>query len=377
MRNMQHRKLGRTGLEVSALGFGSMRLPMNEGQVDVESALKVLNKAFDLGINLVDTAVGYCNQQSEMTLGKALKGRREGIVLSTKNPYKGTSGAEWRALLDQSLRRLDVKWIDLYNFHGLTLEQYTNWLGNPNSPIEEARKAKEEGLVRFLGLSCHDNPQNMMKLMDTGLFSSIILQYNILDRVNEDAMAYANAKGLGVIVMGPVGGGRLAAPSEVIRQMIPGKVKGTAELALRFVLSNPNISSALSGMSTLDMVTENARTASLLEPLSEEERRRMNEALEEKKRLAELFCTGCGYCMPCPNGVDIPANFELMNYYRVYGLVDYAKGGYRELGERVKEGAKVPAWAAACKECNECEPKCPRGLKIREQLKETHKTLST
>lgn len=376
MRNMQYRKLGKTGVEVSALGFGAMRLPMNEGQVDVESALQVLNKAFDLGINLVDTAVGYCNQQSEIAVGKALKGRRGEIVLSTKNPYKGTSGAEWRALLDQSLKRLDVKWIDLYNFHGLTLEQYTNWLGNPASPIEEARRAKEEGLVRFLGLSCHDKPQNMMKLIDTGLFSSIILQYNILDRVNEEALAYANAKGLGVVVMGPVGGGRLAAPSDVIRRMIPSKVTSTAELALRFVLSNPHVSSALSGMSTLEMVEQNARTASLREPLSGEERREMDEALEEKKRLAELFCTGCGYCMPCPNGVDIPANFELMNYHRIYGLVDYAKDGYRELGERMKEGVKVPAWAAACKECNECEPKCPRGLKIREQLKETHETLS-
>jgi len=376
VRYMQYRKLGKTGLKVSALGFGSMRLPMNNGQVDVESALNVLNKAFDMGVNLVDTAVGYCNQQSEITVGKSLRGRREGITLSTKNPYKGTSGKEWRALLDQSLKRLEIKWIDIYNFHGLTLEQYTNWMGVTDSPIEEALKAKKEGLVRYLGLSCHDTPQNMIKLIDTDLFSSIILQYNILDRVNEDAIAHANSKGLGVIIMGPVGGGRLAAPSEVIRQMIPGKIKSTAELALRFVLSNTHVSSALSGMSTMNMVTDNVRVASLLEPFSSDEMKAMREALEEKRRLSELFCTGCGYCMPCPNGVDIPGNFELMNYYRVYGLVDYSKDEYRKLGDRMKDDVKVPAWAAACKECNECEPKCPRGIKIKEQLKEMHKTLA-
>jgi predicted aldo/keto reductase-like oxidoreductase len=376
MQDMQYRNLGNTGLKVSALGFGSMRLPMIDGQVDLEKALEVLNKAFDVGINFIDTAVGYCNQQSEITVGKAIRGRRGDVVLSTKNPYKGPSGQEWRALLDQSLKRLEVDYIDLYNFHSLTLEQYQNWIGLPRSPIEEALKAKDEGLVRYLGLSCHDKPGNMIKLLDTGIFNSIILQYNILDRVNEGVIEYANKKGIGVVVMGPVGGGRLAAPSDVILKMIQGKVRSTAELALRFVLSNPFVSSALSGMNTVKMVEENAATASLMEPLSKEEREKINEALEEKKRLADLFCTGCGYCMPCPNGVDIPANFELMNYYRIYGLVDYAREGYKRLGEREINGKKTPAWAEACKECGECEPKCPRKIEIRAQLKSVRKALS-
>jgi hypothetical protein len=373
---MQYRRLGRTGLKVSILGFGGMRLPMDDGQVKTDKALRVISKALERGVNLVDTAVGYCSQQSEITVGKALKGRREEVVLSTKNPYKGPSGKEWRALLDQSLGRLDVKWLDLYNFHGLTFEQYNNWAGVRDSPIEEAQRAKEEGLVRYLGLSSHDTPQNMIKLLDTGLFSSIILQYNILDRVNEDVMAYAHSKGLGVIVMGPVGGGRLAAPSHAIRKMLSGKVKSTADLALRFVFSNPYVSSALSGMNSVRMVEANVRTASLKEPLTRNEMKRISGALEEKKRLAELFCTGCGYCMPCPHGVDIPANFELMNYNRVYGLADYARNEYQELGKRMKEDQKAPAWAAACEECGECEPKCPREIKIRAQLKETHKALN-
>ncbi|MBO3804219.1 MAG: aldo/keto reductase [Candidatus Brockarchaeota archaeon] len=372
---MRYKNLGRTGLKVSVLGFGSMRLPMIDGQVDVGKALEVLNKAFDSGINFVDTAVGYCNQQSETTVGKAVKGRRGEIVISTKNPYKGPSGQEWRAILDQSLNRLGVDYIDLYNFHGLTLEQYQNWVGLPRSPIEEALKAKDEGVVRYLGLSCHDKPVNMIKLLDTGIFSSIILQYNILDRVNEGVMEYANSKGIGVVVMGPVGGGRLAAPSDAMMRMIQSKVSSTAELALRFVLSNPSVSSALSGMSTVKMVEENAATASLAEPLSKEEREKISAALEEKKRLADLFCTGCGYCMPCPNGVDIPANFELMNYYRIYGLAEYAREGYKRLGEREKDGKKVPAWAGACKECGECEPRCPRKIEIRAQLKSVRKEL--
>jgi predicted aldo/keto reductase-like oxidoreductase len=171
--------------------------------------------------------------------------------------------------------------------------------------------------------------------------------------------------------MGPVGGGRLAAPGSQLRGMIDKPVASTAELALRFVLSNKGISSALSGMGSIEMVEENVATASLQTPLTPSERKQIIEALREKKRLSDLYCTGCGYCMPCPNGIDIPRNFELVNYLRLYGLEEYTKQQYRQLGEKKVEGEIVPAWAEACIECGECEEKCPQNIEIRKQLNET------
>lgn len=373
---MQYRTLGNTGLKVSALGFGAMRLPMEEGHVETKEALDIIHRAFELGVNLIDSAVGYCDQESEITVGKALKGWRDGIVVSTKNHYKGDDPKKWRAFLDQSLSRLDVDYIDIYNFHGFKLELFQRWKKLAHSPIDEMKKAKEEGLIKHIGFSCHDTPANMIKLLDTGLFESMILQYNLLNTINEKVIAHAKANGIGIIVMGPVGGGRLAAPSQSLMKMIEKPVASTAELALRFVLSNPNVSAALSGMNTIQMSEENVATASIEKPLSPEERKQILAALEEKKKLADLYCTGCGYCMPCPNGVDIPSNFQLMNYYHLYDLKEYARKQYARLGQRMVEGEPKPAWADACQECGECEEKCPQNIEIRKQLKETHEALS-
>ena len=175
--------------------------------------------------------------------------------------------------------------------------------------------------------------------------------------------------------MGPIGGGRLVAESGQIQNLIPGGSKSSPEVALRFVLSNPNVTIALSGMNSIEMVDENVATASRTEPLSAEERQRVLEMLEENQRLADLYCTGCNYCMPCENGVDIPENFRLMNYHRVYGLTEIARERYARLGERKVDDEPAPAWANACIECGECEPKCPQDIPIREQLKEVRETL--
>lgn len=158
--------------------------------------------------------------------------------------------------------------------------------------------------------------------------------------------------------------------------MVPGGVKSTPEIALRFVLSNPNVNVALSGMSELRQVEENVTTASREESLSKDELTQIRAALDENERLAELYCTGCGYCMPCPNGVDIPENFRLMNYHRIYGLTEYAQQRYAQLGQRRNpQGEIQPAWAAACVECGECEGKCPQNIPISEQLKEVDQAL--
>jgi predicted aldo/keto reductase-like oxidoreductase len=174
---------------------------------------------------------------------------------------------------------------------------------------------------------------------------------------------------MGVAIMGPVGGGKLVAPSERILGMV-GEAKSTPEVALRFVLSNPDVTLALSGMKTLGMVEENAATASRKGSLSAEERQRFVEAVEEVQQLSDLYCTGCGYCLPCPNKVYIPGNFEALNCLRVWGLEELARKRYKQLGKN-----KSRRWAEACVECGECEPKCPQNIPIRERLREVAEAL--
>lgn len=376
---MQYREYGETGVKLSALGFGCMRFPMEDGHVKEEETIKMLHRAMDLGVNYFDTAVGYCSGESQIVLGKAIKDRRDDLYISTKNHYKGDSPDGWRRFLDQSLERLGIGQIDFYHLHSLKLEQYTEHL-LPNGPMDEARRAKEEGLIKHLCFSSHDTPKNIMKLIDTGEFEGMLVQYNLLDRKNEEAIAYAHENGLGVSIMGTVGGGRLVSPSEKIQNMIPGEVKSTPEAAIRFVLSNPNVTVALSGMNSTEMVEENVATASRPEPLSPEERQRVFDILKKNKRLEDLYCTGCDYCMPCPYGVDIPANFSAMNLLRVWGLEELAKKRYAELGRKKDDNDEpAPAWAEICNECGVCEkrePKCPQDIPIIDQLKEIAEALS-
>ncbi|MGQ9732481.1 MAG: aldo/keto reductase [Candidatus Zipacnadales bacterium] len=362
---MQYREFGKTGIQLSALGWGLMRLPQDD-----EEAIRVIRHGIDLGINYLDTAPGYNNGWSERMLGEAIKGYdRSQLYLSTKNPLHCNTGKGWRERLEASLERIGVDYIDFYQVgHSMSWEAFENNFSQPGAGMEEAKRALEEGLIRHICLSCHDSPQNMLKLLQTGFFEGMTLQYNLLDRTNEPVIDYARENGLGIVVMGPVGGGRLGFPSERIQSMIPGGTASTPEIALRFVLANPGVTTAISGMNTIEMVEENVATASRQEPLTEEEKSTIAQALEENRKLAELYCTGCNYCMPCPNNVGIPECFRLMNLHRVWGLTELAKQGYRRLGPDHREG-----WlpASACVECGQCEEKCPQNIPIIEQLKET------
>jgi len=371
---MIYRELGRTGLEVSQLGFGAMRLPMTgegkEARVDREKAVAMIHRAFDGGVNYIDTAVGYCNHDSQCAVGDALKGRRDGIVVSTKNPDYGEDEKTWWQNLEDSLERLGVDFIDIYNHHGINWKRYKETV-EPRVGKWMA-KAKDQGLIRHICCSFHDNADALNKLIDTGYPESITLQYNMLDRQLEEGIARAKEKGLGVVVMGPVGGGKLGVESDVLSELIPG-VGRVPELALRFVLCNPNVSVALSGMSTMRHVEENLAVAAETVSLSDEDKSAIDEHLLRLKKMADLYCTGCRYCMPCEAGeVNIPTVFELYNRGRVYGLWESARDTYAQLG-------KVP-WlrgkpADACTECGACEEKCPQNIPIRQQLKEAHKVL--
>lgn len=352
-----------------------MRLPMQGDNVDEELSIRLMHRSFESGVNYIDTAYMYNNSQSEIVVGKAVNSWGKGkIYISTKNPKSSESGSVWRACLEEQLKKLNRNYIDIYHMHGINWKQYEENISKPDGPLDAARKAKEEGLIHHLSFSFHDKPESLIKLVDTGTYESVTVQYNLLDRSNEQAIAYAHQQGLGVVVMGPVGGGRLAAPSEPIQKLIPGGVKSTAEAALRFVLSNPNVDVAISGMHSLAMVEENIAVANRTDILSPEEVKGIREMMEENKRLADLYCTECNYCMPCPQEVNIPVNFRYMNYYRVYGLKDTARDLYRKIGSSETWWVKGKN-ATACIECGECEPKCPQKIPIMAQLKETDKTL--
>lgn len=364
---MEYRDFGNTGIRISRLGFGAMRLPMTEVDgrrvVDEEQAIRMIHRAFELGVNYIDTAWFYCDGQSEIVVGKALKGWRDKVYVSTKYPIGNEKG--YRELLETQLRKLDTDHVDFYHFHGigewfLTHERRDEF-------IREALRAKEEGLIRHISFSFHDKPEVMMRLIDLGIFSSVLCQYNLLDRANEEALAYAKSKGLGTVVMGPVGGGKLAGLPRETAERLGIRVHSSAELALRFVFANRNVDCALSSMSTIEQVEENAAIASNLAPLSPEEVAAINAAMDENKRLADLYCTGCNYCLPhCPEEVNISHIFQALIYYRVYGLKEYAREHYHAIGTRWVKGKK----ADACLDCGECEPHCPQHIPIREQLKE-------
>lgn len=375
---MQYTEFGRTGIRVSRLGFGCMRFPSREidGKkvFDEEESIRMMHRAMELGVNYFDTAPGYCEKQSEIIVGKALKGRRDKVYLSTKYPSEEASGDDLERKLETSLKKLDTDYIDFYHMWGISLKTFVERLDTPDGPMARARKLRDAGVIRHISFSFHDAPENMIEIIKRGggVFASVLCQYNLLDRANEDAIAYAHEQGLGVTIMGPVGGGRLGAPSKVIQDLLPGKVQSSAEMALRFVMNNKNVNIALSGMSSMDMVEENAAVASNMEPLTQEEEARIAASLEENRRLADLYCTGCNYCMPCPKGINIPEIFKMMNYHRVYGLTQFARENYARIG-------KDP-WlnfqnAAACVQCGACEKKCPQHLHIREQLRAAHEAL--
>lgn len=371
---MQYRELGKTGLRVSQLGFGAMRLPMtgegDQQRVDRELALPMIHRAFEAGVNYIDTAVGYCHQDSQRAVGDALKGWRDKIVVSTKNPNYGEDEGEWWKNLEDSLERLDVEFIDLYCHHGLRWKRYVESIEPRLS--KWMFKARDQGLIKHVCCSFHDDNEALMNLVEAGYVEVITLQYNMLDRKLEEGMAAAREKGIGVVVMGPVAGGRLGAGSEVLEQAIPG-VDRVPELALRFVLSNPDVSVALSGMSTMQHVEENLATASEAVSFSDDDKAAIAEHLERLKKLADLYCTGCEYCLPCPEEVAIAKIFERYNRGRVYGLWESARESYAGLGKvRWDRGNN----AEACNECGECEEKCPQDIPIRKQLKEAHAELT-
>lgn len=372
---MNTRAFGRTGIQVSPLGFGAMRLPMlkigGHDYVDIDRAVDAIRHAFSAGVNYIDTGFMYGSQESELAVGRALKGWRDRVTVTTKaTKMRMSDPGDLRRMLEHQLRKLDLDCVDFYCFHGIAwdgwheIDARTGWIG-------DLTRARDEGLVRRIGFSFHDKPESLPKLVDTGVFDMVTCQYNYLDTRNADGIAYAHAKGLGVVVMGPVGGGRLAELPGFLQRASGLDTSSAAGLAIRFVLSNPHVHVALSGMGSRAMVDENVAAAEA-GPLGAGERESLQVLLEQTKRLADLYCTGCGYCMPCPKGVDIPGRFTAMNQLSAYGLAAQARRQY----EAVRAQEDKTEGKGVCVECGACEAKCPQKIPIIRQLKETQAALA-
>jgi len=384
---MIYRDFGKTGKKISALGFGCMRFPeikiaeMSEEEkrareglswyenqrddtwiVDEEKAIPLLKAAYDAGVNYFDTAQFYCHFKSQSTLGKAVKQMdREKVMIATKIPMDElNSTADFRRMLELQLSLLDMDYIDFYHLHGISRERFDEKIMKFGIK-HEAQKAIDEGLIKHISFSFHGNVKDVPYIVDTfEIFSSALLQYNLLDRSHEENIDYLASKGLGVTVMGPVGGGRLSVPSELAGKLL-GKDISTPELALRFVLGNKNVSSAISGMGNIEMLESNLRVANMEVPMTEEDFKKAAVMMEELKKLSDLYCTGCNYCLPCPKEINIPHVFNAYTYHNVYGLSAQAKNMWN-----AKRGAPV----TDCTECGVCNEKCPQDINVVEKLKE-------
>ena len=362
--------LGRTGLKVSDIGLGAAAL----------SDPAVIQYALDLGINYIDTAWTYHGGEGEVIVGLALKdGYRERVTLVTKCPVGSkdfTEPKHFEKYLNEQLQRLDVNYVDFYLFHALNKKSFEEKVVKFNL-VERAMKAKEDGKFKHLGFSFHDEVEVLKEIIDTGHFELMLVQYNIIDQVNHEMINYASEKGLAVAIMGPVGGGRLAGKDlteEMKQWLTPGR-SNYADLALKFVLSNPNVSVALSGMGSVEMLNDNLSITSKddYDILSETERNSIDSIAKRFKELCDLVCTQCKYCEPCPNGVNISFIFSMLQRYQIYGDRERAKSFYSMIGE--------VSWiqgenATACEECGECLEKCPQGIEIIDQLKKAHDVLS-
>lgn len=378
---MIYRKFGKTGLEVSALGFGCMRLPLagadgrfheGDGEIDEQKASEILHWAIENGVNYVDTAYSYHDGNSERFLGRALKdGYREKVYLATKLPsWLVRTREDMDKYLNESLKRLQTEYVDFYLVHAVNILFWSKLI--ENGLFEFLDSAIADGRIRYAGFSFHDDLRLFKEVVDAYSWSFCQIQYNYLDQKYQAGRAglkYAAERGLGAVIMEPMRGGRLASnlPSDVSEVWNQAEVKRKpAEWALRFLWDQPEISVVLSGMNELEQVQENVRTAGQALPntLSMEERKLIEKVAALYHSRMKVNCTSCRYCMPCPSGVNIPGCFAMLNNAYMMDDVPTFRTNYNI---QIRHAHR----ASSCKECGRCEESCPQGIPIREILKET------
>lgn len=385
---MQYRKLGNTDLKVSALGFGCMRLPLrsqstnpvdifNANQpIDEEQATRMLHYALDAGVNYFDTAYPYHGGKSESFLGRALEGKRQDLLLATKLPvWLLESGADAERIFQEQLEKLNTSYVDLYLLHGLNRPYWDK--ANKLDLMGFLDRQLADGKIRYAGFSFHDDLQVFKEIVDGYDWSMCQIQYNYFDehyQAGRAGLEYAAAKGLGVVIMEPLRGGKLAAkvPNAVQQLWDQAESKRSpAEWALRWVWNHPQVSTVLSGMSAMDQVQENVALATDVSgsSLTAGELDLIGRVSAIYRDKMKVDCTGCGYCMPCPEGVNIPLNFSLYNDTFVFDDLEAPKMVYNTFMSPEQQ-------ASNCAECGECEEKCAQQLDVKTVMKQVHKRLA-
>ena len=379
---MQYRKFGKLDWKVSALGFGAMRLPTldkDQGHIDEAEAVKMIRYAIDHGVNYLDTAYVYHMGNSERVVGKALKnGYRERMRLATKIPPRAvTTAADFDRILNEQLVKFDTPKIDFYLLHGLSAEGWPKL--RDLGVLKWAEKAIASGRIGGLGFSFHDTFEMFKQIIDAwDNWALAQIQYNFMDIENQagrKGVEYAASKNVALVVMEPIRGGLLAKepPEAVAKLWKTSPRKWTqAEWALQWVWNQPEVSVALSGMSTMQQVVENVASAerSGAGILNAADLAFTDKLREAYRSLSPIGCTACGYCQPCPNGVLIPDIFRLYNEAVMYG--DMNIGKFRYAGPM---GIKPENRADQCVECGECEEKCPQKVTVIEWLEKVHEAL--
>ncbi len=374
---MQYRN-DRNGNPISLIGYGCMRFSKKGGAIDLEKAEKEIMRAYELGINYYDTAYTYPG--SEEALGKILDKNniRKNVKIATKLPqYLVKNSGQIDKYFEEELKRLRTDYIDYYLMHMFT--DIKNWENLENLGIVDwIKRKKEEGAIKNLVFSFHGDTEMFLKILDSYDWDFCQIQYNYVDehtQAGRRGLEAAAAKGIPVIIMEPLRGGKLVnlLPDDA-KKLIKNNEHGwsPAEWGLRWLWNQKEVTCVLSGMNSIEMVEENVRIASDVTEgsLTEDDFK----VYEEIKRIIGLKekvgCTGCAYCMPCPKGVDIPGTFACYN--KMYsegkseGRFEYA----RNIGMRA-----TPGFATQCVECGACEKHCPQHIEIRKKLKEADKAL--
>jgi predicted aldo/keto reductase-like oxidoreductase len=378
---MLYRKFPRLKHDISILGFGCMRLPPAEGQqaggaVDEQKATALIRTAIDGGVNYIDTAYPYHNGESEVVVGKALEGGyRDRVFIATKLPsWLVASREDMDRYLDEQLAKLATDHIDFYLLHGLGAETWENL--SRLGVLEFLDRARADGRIRYPAFSFHDAFPVFKEIVDAYDWTFAQIQYNYMDeqyQAGTQGLKYAAEQGLGIVVMEPLRGGLLSGDVPAIRPHIhSAPVRRTpSEWGLRWVWNHPEVTVVLSGMSAMEQVTENLAIAGqgLPDSLSQKELAVVETMRETFASRVKIPCTGCRYCMPCPNSVDIPSCFMYYNQAYTYDAKEKATGVYLWALNGSFSGG-IPGFASCCVQCGECEEKCPQHLPIREYLQD-------
>jgi predicted aldo/keto reductase-like oxidoreductase len=387
---MQYRKMGSLDWEVSALSFGAMRLPRRKFSLmgaDLEESRKIIRHGIDRGINYIDTAWFYHLGESEKLLGEILKdGYRERVKLVTKLPMPIVrTAADFDRYLNAQLNRLQTEYLDIYLFHSMNANQFekVKRLGL----LDEMERAQRDGKILHLGFSFHDTFPVFKEIIDHYPWDMVQIQHNYMDtclQATTEGLEYAHQKGIAVVIMEPVKGGVLAnPPAEAIEVMKSSSVERTpVDWALQFLWNKPEVATVLSGMSNLQQVIENCDSAdkSGINSLSEEEVRVIDQLADIYREKILVDCTGCEYCQPCPEGVNISQNFAILNNLSLetsFRRRINARRSYRKMvAEKEKIDLSNPNGnALLCVDCGDCLPRCPQEINIPVDLEKTHAIL--